>query len=82
MSENNIEGLNNHLFGQLDRLKDACLDGDALKAEIERSKAMSSISKDIIASTKLSLDAARLQSDMGRPVKMPQMLAIGPSVPK
>jgi len=82
MSNQNIEGLNTHLFDQLDRLSDASLQGDDLQKEIDRSKAISSVCKDVIASTKLSLDAARLQSEMGKPMKMPQMLAIGPSVQK
>jgi len=82
MSDQNIEGLNKHLFDQLDRLSNAGLQGDDLRNEIERSKAISSVSKDVISSTKLSLDAARLQHEIGTPVKMPRMLAIGPRVPR
>jgi len=82
MSGNNIEGLNKHLFDQLDRLSNTDLSGDNLKNEIERSKAISSVSKDVIASAKLSLDAQKFIGESTRQKKLPTMLAIGPSVPK
>jgi len=44
----NIQGLNKHLFDQLNRLSNTDLSGDNLKNEIERSKAISSVSKDVI----------------------------------
>jgi len=78
MSEKNIKDLNAHLFDQLDRLSVATLSGDALKGEIERSKAISSVSKDIIASAKLSLEAEQFIAANNRPKKLPQLLAIGP----
>jgi len=79
----NIGDLNAHLFNQLDRLSEAGLQGDDLQKEIERSKAISGVSKDLIASAKLSLEAEKYKSDGKMQAKrLPQVLAIGPSVPK
>lgn len=58
MPRNKIEDLNNHLFEQLERLNDESLKGEKLESEIERAKAMSSIASQIIASGRLTLDAA------------------------
>jgi len=82
MSNNNIDGLNKFLFEQLNRLNDASLQGDALQKEIERSKAISSVSKDLIASTRLALEA-RQHIDQNKMHKtLPTCLAIGPEVTK
>lgn len=59
----NLKDLNNHLFGQLDRLKDENLKGDELKEEIERSKAVSSIAATIINNGNLVLKAKKFSDD-------------------
>lgn len=56
---NNINTLNNQLFDQLKRLN-TDINGDDLKAEIERAKAMSGIASEIFKGAKLQLDAADL----------------------
>ena len=56
---NNIDTLNDHLFNQLNRLNSG-LAGEALKAEIERSKAISTIACEIFKGAKLQLDAAAI----------------------
>ena len=55
--KNQLIDLNNHLFAQIERLSEESTTGDALKEEINRSKALSSVSKDIIANARLALDA-------------------------
>lgn len=56
-----LTDLNDHLFNQLDRLKDNNLKGDNLKEEIERAKAVSGIAKNIAENARLTIDAAELQ---------------------
>jgi hypothetical protein len=78
----NITDLNQHLFDQMGRLSNGDLKGEELKQEIERSKAISSVAKDIIGSGRLALDAERHVSSEMRQKKLPALLAIGPGVPK
>lgn len=58
--KNKLSDLNNYLFAQLDKLGDPDTQGDELKAEIERSKAMSMIATNIIGSAKITVDAMKL----------------------
>lgn len=51
--------LNNHLFEQLERLNDEELKGEDLKEEIERSKAIADISKQIIENNQLVLESQK-----------------------
>lgn len=55
--------LNDHLFAQLERLGGEDLTGDELKKELERTKGMSSLSKDIISNARLALDAKKSMGD-------------------
>ena len=59
MSEGNnkLSDLNNHLFDQMNRLSNASLDGKELKKEIERSKQVAGLAKQIIDNGRLVLDA-------------------------
>lgn len=59
----NLNDLNDKLFSQLDRLNDGNLKGDELKAEIERSKAISSIATNIINNGSLVLKAQQFADD-------------------
>lgn len=63
MVRNKSIDLNNHLFEQLERLNDTDLKGDDLKEEIERSKAVAGISKNIIENSKLALEAEKLKAE-------------------
>ena len=56
--------LNNHLFQQLGRLNDPDLSGEKLTEEIQRSKAVTDISKEVIANGKLVLEAVKFKADL------------------
>ncbi len=73
--KNKIVDLNNHLFAQLERLSDEATDGEALKIEISRAKAISSVAKDIISAQTLALESAKFQNDY-RYATIPETLAI------
>ena len=55
--KNKLLDLNNHLFASLERLNDEDLKGEELKDEINRSRAVSGIAKEIINGGRLMLDA-------------------------
>lgn len=55
--KNTLSDLNDHLFAQMERLSNEQLAGDALKEELNRSKAISSIAKDIVSTGALTLKA-------------------------
>lgn len=58
-----LTDLNEHLFEQLERLNDEDLKGDALTEEIERSKAITSVAREIVSNAQLILDAHKLLMD-------------------
>ena len=76
--KNKIQDLNDHLFAQLERLNDEDLTQEQLEKEIQRSKAVTAVSNQIINNAKLALDATRLQVEFGTPVRgkvaLPEML--------
>lgn len=63
--KNKIIDLNNHLFAQLERLSAEDLDQEQLRTEIERAKAISDISKNIIESQKVTLAVIKLAEQQG-----------------
>lgn len=74
MMKNKLIDLNNHLFAQLERLSDEDVKGDQLKEELERSKAITNIGREIISNASLVLKAKELQLEYGIKEKMPEML--------
>lgn len=75
MTKNTLNDLNNHLFAQLERLSDESIDGEELKGEIVRSKAITDIAKNIINNASLSLQAEKFRDErMDADGKMPVML--------
>lgn len=74
MTRNTSADLNNHLFEQIERLNDTELEGDQLETEINRSKAMVDVSKQIIENSKLALDAQKLRAEYTGKVDLPRMI--------
>lgn len=60
MARNKMSDLNDHLFAQLERLGDEELTEDQLKIELQRSKAISQVSKQIVDTAKTTISAIRL----------------------
>ena len=63
--KNKLIDLNNHLFAQLERLGQEEVAGDKLATEIERSKAITGIAKEVISNARLALDAQVALADKG-----------------
>ena len=61
--KNTLGDLNNHLFMQLKRLNDEDLKGDKLTEEIERSKAVTNVAKEIIANANIVLQARKYTTE-------------------
>lgn len=74
--KNKLSDLNDHLFAQLERLGDESLSSDALEKEIERSKAITSVSKSVIENASLVLEASKLRAEYQgfKEENMPAML--------
>ena len=72
--KNKMSDLHNHLFAQLERLSDEELKGDGLKEEIERSKAVTAVAREIIANGSLVLKAKRAIQDREIGEEVPPML--------
>ena len=63
--KNNLADLNNYLFAQLERLDDEGMNGEALKVEIERGRAIANVATQIIANGNLQLKALAAAHEMG-----------------
>ena len=61
--KNTLGDLNNHLFMQLERLNDEDLKGDKLTEEIERSKAVTNVAKEIKANANIVLQARKYTTE-------------------
>jgi hypothetical protein len=70
--KNKLIDLNNHLFAQMERLGEEETIGDKLKEEIERSRAIGGIARNIIDNARLALDA---QKALGETIRsLPAMI--------
>lgn len=73
MTKNTLSDLNNHLFEQLERLNDAS--DESLNDEINRSKAVTDIAKNVIDNGKLVLEAEKFRDGKwDAEVEVPKML--------
>lgn len=72
---NNLGGLNDLLFEQVERLNNGELKGEELKEEMERCRAISGLAKDIISNGSLALQARKFSDErMDIDKKTPKML--------
>ena len=72
---NSLGRLNEVLFDELERLNDVDLgDEDAVRREIERSRAIEGVSKNIIENGKTILTATRMRAEFGMDTKVPTLL--------
>lgn len=72
---NKLIDLNNHLFAQLERLSDEDVAGEKLKEEIERSRAVGFIARNIIDNASLVLASRKALYD--KVPNLPPMLSAG-----
>lgn len=72
--KNQLIDLNNHLFAQMERLGNEELNAEELKIEIERSKAMNSVSEQIIDNATLALSAKKFLRENGQAQDLPAMI--------
>jgi len=61
--KNSLEDLNNHLFMQLERLSNEDLTAEQLLHELDRTKGLTVMSREIMSNAKLVLDGAKAVSD-------------------
>lgn len=73
--KNNLLDLNNHLFAQLERLGDESLKGEELLIEIERSKAITGVAREVVGNAKVALEAQKALGD-GLVKVVPEMMRI------
>lgn len=79
--KNTLGDLNNHLFAQLERLSDEDVKGDELKQEINRSKAIMGVAKNIIDNGSLVLESQKFMDDrFNESNDLPKMLDGGKNV--
>ena len=69
-----IIALNDALHRQLSRLEDPNMEKEQIKIEIERTEAVTKISKEIISNGRLLLDVARVSESLTDQLAIPSIL--------
>ncbi|MCY9802672.1 hypothetical protein OTK51_04420 [Vibrio scophthalmi] len=72
--KNQLIDLNNHLFAQMERLSDENLSDENLQREIERTKAVALVSKQIVDNASLALSAQKFRTEYAGKVDLPVMI--------
>lgn len=67
--KNKLVDLNNHLFGQLERLTEEDLSAEKIEQEVKRAEAIVAVSEQIIKNADLTLKAAVLFTNHGDKAK-------------
>lgn len=74
--KNKAVDLNNHLFSQLERLSDETIQGDDLKMEMDRTRTVAVISKQIIDNHRNIIEVEKMRLDFpGK--RLPELLTDG-----
>ena len=60
---NTLGDLNNHLFAEIERLGDESTTGEELEQEIQRARAVTAVSSQVIQNAKLILEVAKFRDD-------------------
>lgn len=60
---NTLGDLNNHLFAEIERLGDESTTGEELEQEIQRARAVTAVSSQVINNAKLILEAIKFKDD-------------------
>lgn len=74
MPRSTLVDLNEHLFAQLERLGDESLSEDAMKAEIERARAVTGVAQQVIANANTVLRTVEFKDRMTGDAAVPRML--------
>ena len=61
MAKNKLSDLNDHLFAQIERLNDETLTPEQMELELKKADAMEKVSKQILDSSRVVLDAENLK---------------------
>jgi len=76
-TRNTLSDLNNILFEQLERLNDTDYEGEKLKEEIDRAKAVTSVAGQVISNADLILEGQKLiGNSLSADVKLPRMIDV------
>ena len=59
--KNTLGDLNNHLFAEIERLGDESTTGEELEQEIQRARAVTAVSSQVIQNAKLILEEAKFK---------------------
>jgi len=74
--KNKLTDLNDHLFAQLERLGDEDLDAEGLEREINRSKAITHVAKEVISNANTVLRAEELRRETVGSPRIPSFIGI------